>query len=74
MPHITSTDTTTHPVLAIAKRDDGKTSKYPKTKPAAPTDASDAAWQTRYTTEHENALNTTQAAGQNSLALLTSLV
>jgi hypothetical protein len=74
MATVQSTDTTSHPVFAIAKLDNGRTVKYPKVRPTGSSDANDAAWQTRMTTELNNALSATQTAGANSAQLLTSLV
>ena len=74
MVSVQSTDTTTHAVFAIAKLDNGRTVKYPKVRPTGSSDANDAAWQTRMTTELNNALSATQTAGANSAQLLTSLV
>ena len=74
MVSVQSTDTTSHAVFAIAKLDNGRTVKYPKVRPTGSSDANDAAWQTRMTTELNNALSATQTAGANSAQLLTSLV
>ena len=57
MVAVSSLDTATQPVLAIAHLDSGRTAKFPKTRPAGASDASDAAWQARFQTELTNALN-----------------
>jgi hypothetical protein len=75
MATVTSTDTSTHPVLAIAKLDSGRTVKYPKVKPTGSSDANDAAWQTRMTTEIQNAVNQLMNGSQkNATHYLASLV
>ncbi len=75
MATVSSTDTTTHALFAIAKLDSGRTVKYPKVKPTGASDATDAAWQTRMTTEIQNAVNQTMNGSQNNAThYLTSLV
>ena len=71
---ISSTDTTSHAVFAIALLNSGEKVKYPKVKPTGASDANDAAWQTRMTTEVNNALAQTMSGGvQNATATLANL-
>lgn len=74
MVAIQSLDITSHPVYAIAHLDSGRTAKFPKVKPAGSSDASDAAWQTRFQTELTNALNQTMANGNNGTHHIAGLV
>jgi hypothetical protein len=75
MATVASTDTTTHPILAIARLDDGRTVKYPKVRPSGSSYANDAAWQTAMATEIANAVNQTMnGSTKNATGYLASLV
>jgi hypothetical protein len=63
---VKSIDVVSHPVFAICQLDTGKTCKFPKVKPTGASDASDAAWQTRFQTELVNAIGAVMISGSGS--------